>query len=399
MPFLLIFCVLSGILTIAALLLSNNLIYVNIFLIISILSFSIFLCGAACFYSGLIVNYPYLHQLSKPFFYLAIVSSFLYIRSVIHEKVRIKKYDFIHILPFLFQTTELILFYNFNLTIKQTDSSFLTVSAAPIHLVEEGQPASFIHLYFMLFVSAVYYFFQVRLFARTYRSFTFRHLLGQPSKFEWFFINLLLNTFLLALLFAHVFTGPDQKGAILEMAVGIYLLSIFAYIFYRWLSRPIAISLTKPERQSDSVVGHINQEDNKLDSGSEKTESLSIEKRLDYRHRIESFLNTQKAYLKKGYTLKALSEDVNLPHHHVSAVINREFNMNFNDYINQYRIKYIQTIMLQPESSQLTLEGLAWQAGFSSRSTFFRAFTKFTNLTPSEYINSQQIDAKQGTPL
>ena len=42
--------------------------------------------------------------------------------------------------------------------------------------------------------------------------------------------------------------------------------------------------------------------------------------------------------------------------------------------------------MGRPEWRQLTLEGLALEAGFSNRTTFFRAFTKLTGCTPSEYM-------------
>ncbi|WP_234733645.1 helix-turn-helix domain-containing protein [Tellurirhabdus bombi] len=398
LPYVLLICALSGLIAVIILFFKRKLIDVNIYLLFSIFNFSIFLCGVASLHTGLFIKSPYLYSIFEPFFYLAIPSSFLYIRSILQDRIAFKNYDFIHLIPFLFRLIELLFFYSFQPVAGPIMAHLSPLGSGSIFPFEDVQLPSFAHFHLMLFVSIIYYFFQVRLLIHSYRSFRFKYLVRQASKMEWLFIYLLFNTFLLAIFFANVFIAPAHKGATLEIAIGIYLISILAYVLYRWSTQHVATHPSTTLEPYSEVIPTNDQEENLLGSEVEKIESLQADKRLDYRQRIESFLNNQQAYLKKGYSLKALSEDVNLPHHHVSAVINREFNMNFNDYINQYRIKYIQTIMLQPESSQLTLEGLAWQAGFSSRSTFFRAFTKFTNSTPTEYINNQPLNANQNTP-
>ncbi|SFP95197.1 helix-turn-helix domain-containing protein [Hymenobacter arizonensis] len=112
--------------------------------------------------------------------------------------------------------------------------------------------------------------------------------------------------------------------------------------------------------------------------------SLSEEKKQEYRARIEAHM-LQQPFRRKGYGIKDLAEETAIPPHHLSAFINQEYRMNFSDFINRQRVNYIKERMAQLDWRQLTLEGLALEAGFGNRTTFFRAFVKLTGSTPSEY--------------
>lgn len=98
-------------------------------------------------------------------------------------------------------------------------------------------------------------------------------------------------------------------------------------------------------------------------------------------------LITQKEILEdSNLTIANFSEKLNEPVHKISKIINVNFEKNFYDLINQERINYAKTIL--KENQNYTIEGVAYQAGFNSRATFYRAFKKYTNQTPSEYIAS-----------
>ena len=113
---------------------------------------------------------------------------------------------------------------------------------------------------------------------------------------------------------------------------------------------------------------------------------LTREKRDQILALIEEYLETAKPYLKHGYSLRNLSEDLDVAYTYLSVIINREYGLNFNDFINKYRIKYLRSLMESPDAHMYTLEGLANQAGFSSRSTFYRAFQKTTGKMPSAFM-------------
>jgi AraC-like DNA-binding protein len=93
-----------------------------------------------------------------------------------------------------------------------------------------------------------------------------------------------------------------------------------------------------------------------------------------------------KPFLKQGYSINALSNETGIPQHHLSSMINRVYEMRFNEYLNRLRIDYISENFKNPEWEKLTLEGIAKQAGFTSRTTFFNTIKKITGLSPSEYV-------------
>lgn len=71
----------------------------------------------------------------------------------------------------------------------------------------------------------------------------------------------------------------------------------------------------------------------------------------------------------------------------LSRAVNQQFEMNFNDYINQYRVNSVIKRISLPEFKNQTLLAIAFDAGFNSKATFNRSFKKFTGKTPKDYLD------------
>jgi len=72
----------------------------------------------------------------------------------------------------------------------------------------------------------------------------------------------------------------------------------------------------------------------------------------------------------------------------LSKIINTYKEMNFNDYINGLRIRYIiEKIKNEPKFEQYKIAYLAEVSGFSSHSIFSKAFKKSTGVTPSQFLD------------
>ena len=80
----------------------------------------------------------------------------------------------------------------------------------------------------------------------------------------------------------------------------------------------------------------------------------------------------------------------NIPVGFISAVINQEFGMNFNEYVNHYRVEYVKELIGNPEAVDLSLKTLASQSGFISMNAFSNAFSKREGCMPMEYIRMQK---------
>lgn len=59
---------------------------------------------------------------------------------------------------------------------------------------------------------------------------------------------------------------------------------------------------------------------------------------------------------------------------------------NVNSYLNRLRVEY--SVKLIKEKNNFSIEAIAEEAGFNSRSTFYRAFYKQFGMTPTEYIET-----------
>ncbi|UCH96680.1 MAG: helix-turn-helix domain-containing protein [Candidatus Aminicenantes bacterium] len=111
---------------------------------------------------------------------------------------------------------------------------------------------------------------------------------------------------------------------------------------------------------------------------------LTFETAEKYLKRLLHFMESKKPYLNPDISLHKLSEDIMIPHHYLSQVINARLNQNFYDFINHYRIEEAKKI-LSDSKNHLPILGVAFEVGFNSKSAFNRAFKKNVNMTPSDF--------------
>jgi AraC-like DNA-binding protein len=102
--------------------------------------------------------------------------------------------------------------------------------------------------------------------------------------------------------------------------------------------------------------------------------------------KIETYRLT-KPYLNPDFSLSVMSANTDIPVHHLSYYFNEHLSINFNTWKNDHKIIYVIEQIEKGNNQLLTLDALAKQAGFVSRTTFLNAFKQKTGLTPSEYLN------------
>lgn len=105
--------------------------------------------------------------------------------------------------------------------------------------------------------------------------------------------------------------------------------------------------------------------------------------------RLRMAMEDDRLYLNPALNLSLLSTHTSLAPKTISAVLNQHLQTNFNDFINSYRISAFKQKAADPAYGNLTIMGLALEAGFNSLPTFQRAFKKQTGMSPGEFINAQ----------
>lgn len=138
------------------------------------------------------------------------------------------------------------------------------------------------------------------------------------------------------------------------------------------------------EAPSDSIV----------DSASDysEAEGCDMEQTVKLFSRIIDFMESSREIYKPKFSLSDLSSMLGVTPRSVSRAINICYHANFHQLLNDYRIREVSRIMHDEGSENLTIESLAEQGGFRSRTYFATIFKKGTGLTPSEYLKMAKKD-------
>ncbi len=104
--------------------------------------------------------------------------------------------------------------------------------------------------------------------------------------------------------------------------------------------------------------------------------------------RLEHLMQEEKPFKEPGLTLESLAKKVGTNRVILSRVINESYGKNFFDYVNHYRIEEFIEIAKRDRKS-FTFTGMAYDVGFNTRTTFYKAFKKFTNTTPKLYFKDK----------
>ena len=102
---------------------------------------------------------------------------------------------------------------------------------------------------------------------------------------------------------------------------------------------------------------------------------------------LRKAMETGLYYQDMELSLSSLAESLDMHPHELSRIINVALGKNFNDFINEYRIREVTRKMQDPAFDRITLLGIAMDAGFNSKSTFNRTFRQMTGKSPAEYKN------------
>jgi AraC-like DNA-binding protein len=100
--------------------------------------------------------------------------------------------------------------------------------------------------------------------------------------------------------------------------------------------------------------------------------------------KLEELINEKKLYLNLALKLEDVANEMGVSRQKISEVLNQYMKTTFYDYINTKRVELAKKLLLD-EKYDGNLLMLSLDCGFKSRSVFYTAFKKNTDLTPSQY--------------
>jgi AraC-like DNA-binding protein len=195
------------------------------------------------------------------------------------------------------------------------------------------------------------------------RNFTFIYL-----------ISIALIFFLF--LFQNLGWIPLPIQQIFAIVYGILVLSVF-YLNYEGI-RHYTLAQEYPRLPDTTPPVSENVEEKEID----------IEKPgdLETHRRMKQLFEEKKVYLVSKYGLRDLANDLNESPHHVSRVLNAIEKKSFYDFVNEYRVAHLQSLLKDPKYAHLTILALGLESGFNSKASINRNFKQVTGITPKQYL-------------
>jgi len=109
----------------------------------------------------------------------------------------------------------------------------------------------------------------------------------------------------------------------------------------------------------------------------------ALEDAGDTYEKLVTFFSDHKPYLKAGINVTEVAVRVGTNRAYLSRFINDRLNLNFNQFVNSYRVKEAQRVIT--EQGMIALSELCKMVGFTSMATFTVAFKLNTGMTPGEW--------------
>jgi AraC-like DNA-binding protein len=99
---------------------------------------------------------------------------------------------------------------------------------------------------------------------------------------------------------------------------------------------------------------------------------------------LNKCMQFDKPWLNDQLSLDTLSKVTGLSKHHITQVCNNYFHKTFYQYVNEFRVEKAKK-MISDWHNKRSLLDIAYDCGFSSKSSFNRYFKTYTNTTPSSF--------------
>jgi len=299
---------------------------------------------------------------------------YFYTKSQLNYDFKLSKKDYLHFAPaLLYLIYSLIVFVTDKLIL---DDYYFYANNKDKDLANWYQVSGLLSMAFYLMLSLRYYF--------NYKTLVFDKVsYAETVLFEWIrnFMIAFLSLLVLRVLFFIL--NPDWGQFGKQFWYYIAFSFIFYYIAITGYSNAVKQTTLAKEKLKTINVFEDNVSISKSETATVKTEKDNH----IWKDKLSLLMSEKHLFENPRLTLQDVANELDTTTKTISSVVNSEFNMNFNDFVNHYRIEAVKVKLEKGEQNTSTLLGIALDCGFNSKATFNRAFKKSTSLSPKDYIS------------
>jgi AraC-like DNA-binding protein len=335
-------------------------------------------------YSENILDYPHLYKSAAPLTFLIAPLGYFYVRSVLFNEVAFKKIDLLHALPFLFVTLNYLPFFTSS-TVDKLGVLTATIEDKNIAITTQLGLLPEIVFYIALRIQAfIYLLFQWALLLQFNKAFKVKEVEQQVTVVtRWLKVYTLANS---AILFSLIFViilyfwhqSLLEEGQMSQ--VPNYLLSFSFFVICTYL-------LVNPQVLNGLPFVKYTKKKSELLSDELVKEPFIQKNYTKEIAQLEAYFTTPN-YIQPNLTISEVAVATQIPIRELSFLINSFYKQRFSDYLNDMRLAHFLTKMDLATLDIFTIETIALASGFSSKSSFYRAFKKRYKKTPTTYLQA-----------
>jgi AraC-like DNA-binding protein len=302
-------------------------------------------------------NYPVVQSLKLASSLAQMPLFYLYVLAACYSNFRIRAKHLLHFILFL------TFFIVFNITNVSENSLLIYEIAGEIQYV--------------LYIIAIF------LVLRQYKTVYLENYANTHNAvYTWLLqITILSCVGHLFVLAKWIFAKSNLQDYILNsnIVISLTVLSITIFFVLKALYQPYLFSGVNKHLKPVKAFVDAKQTTTKMENPKVNKKRLEA---------LRELMLQKKPYLDPEITLQKLALQASIPEKELSLLINHHLNKHFFDFINEYRINDAKNMLQDPEQDRLTVLEILYSVGFNSKSSFYTAFKKETNQTPTAYRKS-----------
>lgn len=340
----------------------------NRWLGVFLLQVGLFILDDSLVVYGIYKSYPKLIGLFNLSLFALAPSLFLTVSQFVSVGRRFRRRDIWHLVPFL-------LFFLLNLPLLLSpDAVKLEVLASAYKPMDWADK---ILLFTVVVQMSAYLFFSLRKLKKHRRN--LENITAAPDEagLDWLLYFLYGVTGMVMIWFAELFlwpTGPDAGWYSIAYFAAIYMLGYFA------LQQKEVFPFSKNDVEEVRAIM-----EESADPAAARRSFFSEERLATLKIGLLEKMATEKPYLDPELNLPGLARHLNLSVHETSELVNAGFGENFAQFINRYRVDESKRLLRSEKHAHLNMVGIAFEAGFNSKTAFNTAFKKLAGMSPTEY--------------
>lgn len=229
-------------------------------------------------------------------------------------------------------------------------------------------------------------------FLLIYSCFLIKHLKEVQEK-KWI---IALSAIVSSLLFAWLITALAGIFLQYDISSTMSALALSATLIMHWTAY-VGIYKYKLAKNRDAVYNFLNTDlaisytnVQIIENSTQQEYKESITADNLYFQKLELLCKEQHIYTDSTLNREKVAEKLGISPGYVSQIVNAVTGDNFANYINQYRVEAVKEMISNPEYENYNLLTMGLESGFTSKTTFYKAFKKITGQTPNEYKNTSK---------